>query len=244
MKSLKLFKKLIVISCILIFFVFSGCNDNNQKNSIKESNHDKVSKRINLPVKENVSGKSFSKNKKASVNGKNTDTHDSSLKNQSEKPRKINEIISKKVISDLVENSNVSDMDDISQINVANLYSDAGRINPFTPLVKESVKKKDVKVSGSGEKKIERPKTPLEKFALSQLRLVAVMTSPEGRFAVLEESSGKGYIVDKGTYVGLNSGQITAIEPEQIIIAETIENITGKSLKRERILKIQKSSGE
>eukprot|EP00831_Metopus_contortus_P075448 TRINITY_DN6918_c0_g1_i2.p6 TRINITY_DN6918_c0_g1~~TRINITY_DN6918_c0_g1_i2.p6 ORF type:complete len:127 (+),score=29.83 TRINITY_DN6918_c0_g1_i2:297-677(+) len=123
------------------------------------------------------------------------------------------------------------------------LYDHEGRINPFSPLVKESVSGK-INESDKKDKKAERPKTPLEKFDLSQLKLVAIMSAPDGDIAVLEESSGKGYLVEKGTYVGLNSGQIINIESDRIIIKETIEDISGRSVVKESVLQIQKPVGE
>ncbi|MDY0361566.1 MAG: pilus assembly protein PilP [Desulforegulaceae bacterium] len=121
-------------------------------------------------------------------------------------------------------------------------YNPAGRINPFSPLVKESeVINEDV---SDDDEKPKRPKTPLEKFDLSQLKLVAIMSTNDGDIAVLEESSGKGYLVEKGAYVGLNSGQIINIESDRIIIKETIKDISGKSITKESVLQIQKPVGE
>ena len=119
------------------------------------------------------------------------------------------------------------------------LYDPTGKIDPFTPLLKdknEAAKKKKVK------KRI--PRTPLEKMDISQIKLVAVIRSPDGNMALVEEASGKGYIVSIGTYVGLNGGRVTRILKDRLIIEEETENILGKVSVQNRELKLQKSPGE
>ena len=88
------------------------------------------------------------------------------------------------------------------------------------------------------------PRTPLEMIDLGQLKLVAVMRTPRGNKALVEEASGKGYIVAKGTYLGVNSGRVVKILKDRIIIEEEVENIVGKSTIQERELKLQKPLGE
>jgi len=116
-------------------------------------------------------------------------------------------------------------------------YIARGKIDPFEPIFKdESVFKKTKK------KRIRR--TPLEKLSLGQLKLVAIIRAPSGNKALVEESSGKGYVIKKGTYIGLNSGKIIKIEKDKILIEEEIQNIQGNIEIRQIELKIQKPSGE
>ena len=116
-------------------------------------------------------------------------------------------------------------------------YIARGKIDPFEPLLKDkSVFKK------KREKRI--PRTPLEKLSLSQLKLVAIIRAPSGNKALVEESSGKGYVIKKGTYIGLNSGKIIEIEKDNIIIEEEIQNIQGNMEVRQIELKLQKPSGD
>ena len=116
-------------------------------------------------------------------------------------------------------------------------YIARGKIDPFEPLFKdESVLK---------EKKKKRiPRTPLEKLSLGQLKLVAIIRASSGNKALVEESSGKGYVIKKGTYIGLNSGKIIKIEKDNIIIEEEIQNVQGNIEVRQIELKLQKRSGE
>jgi len=116
-------------------------------------------------------------------------------------------------------------------------YIARGKIDPFEPLFKDTpvFKKK---------KKKRIPRTPLEKLSLGQLKLVAIIRAPSGNKALVEESSGKGYVIKKGTYIGLNSGKIIKIEKDNIIIEEEIQDIQGNIEVRQRELKLQKPSGE
>jgi len=74
--------------------------------------------------------------------------------------------------------------------------------------------------------------------------LVAIMRAPSGNKALVEEASGKGYIVTKGTYLGINSGRVIKVLKDRIIIEEEVESIVGKSTIQERELKLQKPLGE
>ena len=116
-------------------------------------------------------------------------------------------------------------------------YIARGKIDPFEPLFKDKPVFKKTK-----KKRI--PRTPLEKLSLGQLKLVAIIRAPSGNKALVEESSGKGYVIKKGTYIGLNSGKIIKIEKDNIIIEEEIQNIQGNMEVRQIELKLQKPSGE
>jgi len=119
-------------------------------------------------------------------------------------------------------------------------YDPQGRIDPFIPLFKD-----EGPMAGTEkERKGRIPRTPLEMIDLGQLKLVAVMRTPRGNTALVEEASGKGYIVSKGTYLGVNSGRVVKILKDRLIIEEEVESIVGKSTIQERELKLQKPLGE
>jgi len=119
-------------------------------------------------------------------------------------------------------------------------YDPHGRIDPFIPLFKDE----GPLAGAEKERKGRIPRTPLEMIDLGQLKLVAVMRTPRGNKALVEEASGKGYIVTKGTYLGVNSGKVVKILKDRIIIEEEVESIVGKSTIQERELKLQKPLGE
>ena len=120
------------------------------------------------------------------------------------------------------------------------LYNPVGRIDPFSPLIRSQSESRPAK------KKIKKriPRTPLEKMDFSQMKLVAIVQSPKGNRALVEEASGKGYIISKGTYMGLNAGKVTEILKDRLVIEETVENVLGEVVLQKRELKLQKPPGE
>ena len=123
-------------------------------------------------------------------------------------------------------------------------YNPEGKIDPFQPIFK--VKEEPENIFRKKEELIRRiPKTPLEKIALTQLKLVAVIRTSNGvSKAVVEEESRKGYIVTSGTYIGKRSGIISEILKDRIIIEEKVRNVLGKIVVKKKELKLQKPPGE
>jgi len=119
-------------------------------------------------------------------------------------------------------------------------YNPEGKTDPFKPLYKErpDLPKRKTK------KKRRIPRTPLEKVALSQLKLVGIIMAHSGNLAMVQEASGKGYIIKKGTYIGLNSGKVVQIRKDKVVIEEEIENIVGKLMTRNKELSLPKPAGE
>jgi type IV pilus assembly protein PilP len=106
----------------------------------------------------------------------------------------------------------------------SDLYNPEGRLDPFEPLIKP----KPVELSVQRKKVVRRKLlTPLEKLDLSQLKLVGIVRAPSGNRAMIQETSGKGYVVKKGTYIGTHSGKITQILKDRIVLEEEVENIYG-----------------
>jgi len=128
-------------------------------------------------------------------------------------------------------------------LEIASTYDPKGRFDPFEPLFQEKPKIEVEK--GSKEKSKRRiPQTPLEKVALSQLKLTAVIRAPSGHRGLVVDPTGKGYVVENGTYIGLNSGQVIRIENDRIIIEEDIEDLMGELTVQKSALKLQKPAGE
>ena len=118
-------------------------------------------------------------------------------------------------------------------------YNGKGKIDPFAPLFNDkpaAVKK--------GERKKRMPMTPLERIDISQLKLVGIIMASSGNRALVEESSGKGYVVKKGTYIGVNSGKVVQIIQEKVVVEEEFEDVFGKTQVRKREIKLPKPPGE
>lgn len=63
-------------------------------------------------------------------------------------------------------------------------------------------------------------RTPLQRYEVGQLRLVAVIYETGDPRAVVEDDQGLGYIVKVGTLIGSNGGKVSAIERGKVVIAE------------------------
>ncbi|MGD2186108.1 MAG: pilus assembly protein PilP [Desulfobacterales bacterium] len=119
-------------------------------------------------------------------------------------------------------------------------YDPKGKIDPFEPLFRE----KPTVALRKKKRKRRTPRTPLEKIDLSQLKLVGIILASSGNRALVEEASGKGYVVKKGTYMGTNAGKVVKIEKDKVVVAEEYEDIRGNVVLRNKELKLPKPPGE
>lgn len=110
-------------------------------------------------------------------------------------------------------------------------YNPQGRRDPFDSLVKDSSHQAELERVRIDP---ERPRGPLERFDLSALKLVGILQGQLGRRGLIRAPDKKGYFVTIGMYMGQNAGQITAIEPDRLVIEEKFKdaegNIVGKTL--------------
>lgn len=120
------------------------------------------------------------------------------------------------------------------------LYDPKEKADPFEPLFKEEPEMP--KTASNRPKRV--PRTPLEKIALSQLKLVGIITATSGNRALVQESSGKGYIIKKGTYIGTNAGKVVEIDKEKVVVEEEFTDIVGNLQLRKKEIFLPKPSGE
>ncbi len=106
-------------------------------------------------------------------------------------------------------------------------YNPEERVDPFSPLFKEYPGEEPEKKKEEKSEKPQRPLTPLEKVDLSQLKLVGIIRAPSGDRALVEEASGKGYIIQEGTPIGIHSGQVAEIQPDRVIVEEKHTKTVG-----------------
>lgn len=119
-------------------------------------------------------------------------------------------------------------------------YNPAGKIDPFEPLFKEQ----PVVTEAKRVVKKRPPRTPLEKIDISQLKLVGIVLAPSGNKALVQEASGKGYIIKKGTYIGTNSGRVVDIQKDNVVIEEEVADVLGKVITRKKEIRLPKPPGE
>jgi len=100
-------------------------------------------------------------------------------------------------------------------------YNPAGKPDPFKPFIQLAPFKE---TSRGGRL------TPLQKYDISQLKLVAIITIPKGNnVALVEDSAGKGYFLKKGTVIGKNDGKVMSILKDKVIIQEVYQDIFGQT---------------
>lgn len=109
-------------------------------------------------------------------------------------------------------------------------YDAAGRRDPFRPLHGEGV-------AEQGE-----TRTPLQRYDVGQLRLVAVIYDTREPRAVVEDDQGLGYIVRIGTPVGSNGGQVSAIERGRVVVQEDAVDYYGEHRPNEVTMELRKAA--
>jgi len=100
-------------------------------------------------------------------------------------------------------------------------YNPVGKPDPFKPFIQLT--------SAKGGSSRGAPLTPLQKYDISQLKLVAIISSPEGNIALVEDVTGKGYFLKKGTWVGKNDGKVTKVLKDKVIVEEVYQDIFGQT---------------
>ncbi len=112
-----------------------------------------------------------------------------------------------------------------SEAKAAFVYDPTGKRDPFMPY------------SAAPEIEDDENKTELEKFAIGQLRLTAILDGFEEPRALVETSTGKGYTIMKGTKIGTNSGEVIEIVGDKVLILETTIDFTGE--KKTKTIELQ-----
>ncbi len=85
--------------------------------------------------------------------------------------------------------------------------------------------------------------TGMQLFEPGQLNLVALLETNTEKFAMVEDVTGKGYIIHKGTKIG-KRGVIKAIIPNKVIIEEVAFTRSGKKIVTETVMVLKKEGEE
>jgi type IV pilus assembly protein PilP len=116
-------------------------------------------------------------------------------------------------------------------------YDPKGKPDPFKPLVVEKPETPPSKPKQALEAFSEGA-TPLERMDLAQLKLVAIIWNISAPRGMVEDGTGKGYILSIGTPIGRNQGKITQITSRGVVVSERYEVSSGKFRTREVTLKL------
>lgn len=113
-------------------------------------------------------------------------------------------------------------------------YDPSGKRDPFRPLFL---------LRRPAAQTVE-PMTPLQRYEIGQLRLVGVVYDLAPPRAMVEDSSGLGFILTPGTAIGPNGGVVTAIRPRQVVVEEWQTDVIGQRHKKEFVLELPADESE
>ncbi|MBM9519675.1 pilus assembly protein PilP [Desulforhopalus vacuolatus] len=119
-------------------------------------------------------------------------------------------------------------------------YQIENRADPFEPFITE----KATSVTNMNEIVDEEgPLTGMQLFEPGQLTLVALMQSGEGNIAMVQDFSGKGYVLTEGMLIG-RRGVVSQIKTNSVVIEETARTRAGKKIVTEKVMTLKKEEGE
>ena len=105
-------------------------------------------------------------------------------------------------------------------------YDPAGRRDPFRP-------------PRAGTAQTGEPRTPLQRYEIGQLKLVAIIYETREPRAVVEDDQKLGYIVKVGTPIGPNGGVVRAIERGRVVITEQAADYYGERRENEVTMELR-----
>ena len=111
-------------------------------------------------------------------------------------------------------------------------YSSVGKRDPFKSFLGD--------LRSSTGAVATRCNTPLGRFELDQLRLVAVVTGLADPLAMVEAPTGVGYALRKGACIGKNGGVVATIRTGEVVVTEWAMRADGTREKTETALRLPK----
>jgi type IV pilus assembly protein PilP len=118
-------------------------------------------------------------------------------------------------------------------------YQPAGLRDPFEPFIRLDEPKPKSKPQ------VFVPRTPLQRYALEEIRLVGVMWAEGGRsVALVEDPEGKGYVVSGGVLIGDRGGRIIGIRPDRVDVEERFVDLFGEENVKVMTMTLRKPEGE
>ncbi len=119
-------------------------------------------------------------------------------------------------------------------------YRIEGRSDPFMPFLSD---KADGTLNPNDIVENDEQLTGMQLFEPGQLTLVALVNSSDQKFAMVEDVSGKGYIINEGTKVG-RRGVVRSINPNKVLIEETAMTRAGKKLTSDIVMVLRKEENK
>jgi type IV pilus assembly protein PilP len=114
------------------------------------------------------------------------------------------------------------------------VYSSAGKRDPFRSFLSE--------LSSEKQESATRCATPLGRFEIEQLRLVAVVTGLEDPVAMVEAPNGVGYSLRRGSCIGKNGGVVSAVRSDGVVVGEWVIRADGSRDATQTVLRLPKQA--
>lgn len=112
-------------------------------------------------------------------------------------------------------------------------YQSSARPDPFKPFIAPKT------VSPNELIDDQRELTGMQLFEPGQLTLVAIMNTSNGRVAMVEDVTKKGYTIKEGILIG-KYGEVTEIGRDQVIVTETAHTRGGEEIKTVVAMKLKR----
>lgn len=113
-------------------------------------------------------------------------------------------------------------------------YTSVGRRDPFRSFMADA--------SSQAGMLATRCATPLGRYELDQLRLVAVVTGLEDPVAMVEAPNGVGYSLRRGACIGKNGGVVAAVRSGEVIVSEWLVRADGTRDATQTVIRLPKEA--
>ncbi len=113
-------------------------------------------------------------------------------------------------------------------------YTSIGKRDPFRSFLAE--------VQTTGAAAATRCLTPLGRFEIDQLRLVAVVTGLDDPVAMLEAPNNVGYSVRRGACIGRNGGVVAAVRSGEVVVSEWVVRADGTRDRSQTVLRLPREA--
>jgi len=116
-------------------------------------------------------------------------------------------------------------------------YKLENRPDPFIPFITEKAASSNInmdEIVDNGE-----PLTGMQLFEPGQLTLVALLKREGENIAMVQDFTGKGYVLTEGTKIG-RRGLVKSFTPQSVIIEETAVTRAGKKTVTEVVMLLKK----
>ena len=118
-------------------------------------------------------------------------------------------------------------------------FEPKGVIDPFDPFIKAPAPK--IPAPSLVENEIEEqplePLTPLQKMTVSEIEkgLKGIVVGTNGKRALIEDPTGKGYIIDVGVPLGESNGVVTQIFGDGMVIQQQVKDRKTKEMTAQNV---------